>query len=768
MKRFIVNIEGIVQGVGFRPFVYKLAQQCALTGWVLNYPGGVRLEIEGPKERLEAFLSRLTEEAPPLSYIEKMDVREAEPEGFAGFRIRESESRTANRTFVSPDVGVCKDCLEEMVDPGNRRYLYPFINCTNCGPRFTITGGIPYDRPNTTMKAFKMCDECEREYNDPSDRRFHAQPIACPRCGPELFLLDGMGNRLARGRETEAVRDLLKKGNIVAIKGLGGYHLACDAKNFRAVGELRKRKVRDGKPFAMMAKDLNTVLKYCRTTPKEKELLESWRRPVVLLQRQETESLPLEYISPDNKLLGMMLPYTPLHYLLFDEDLEALVMTSGNRSGEPIFYKDGEALEGLRGIADFVLAGNREIHIRTDDSVTGVFREKEYILRRSRGYVPFPLDISAAAPGTGEEACILACGAELKSAFGLAKGDKVFLSHHIGDLENLETLHSFESGIEHFKKLFTAQPRLVVHDLHPDYLSTRYAKDLPGIHRLGVQHHHAHIAACMAENGFRRPVIGVAFDGTGYGEDGHIWGGEFLTGDYSGFRRAAHLNYYPMPGGEKCIREPWRMAFGILYGIYGQEIFKSDAGFAGAVEETRLRMVAHQLERRINTVFTSSMGRLFDAVSSMAGLCHEVTYEGEAAIKLENEANMEETGSYPFELRQGDGNSPAVIDTTDTVKAVVADVAGKEEVGIISARFHRTVTRMVLEVCGGIRLESGINTVALSGGVFQNRLLLQWAVEALEDKGFEVLVHSRVPANDGGIALGQAAMGLNRYLRDKL
>lgn len=765
LARSIININGVVQGVGFRPFVYRLAHSCRVNGWVNNFPGGVHIEAEGTQEQLQSFIRRLREEAPPLSLIDSFQAEPAEPVGYTDFVIRESNAGSAPEAFISPDVSVCEDCLREMDDPRNRRYRYPFINCTNCGPRFTICTGIPYDRPKTTMREFPLCGACAEEYHDPADRRFHAQPVACASCGPSLSLLDADGNRIAPGEEIEKTVVLLRKGGIVAVKGLGGYHLACDAKNDETVRLLRKRKHRDGKPFALMAKNMETVRGYCLVNEKEAELLQSVRKPIVLLQRKPGCGLAVDAMSPDNDQLGMMLPYTPVHHLLFAGGLELLVMTSGNRSGEPIYYKDEEAMQGLQGIADYFLTNNREIYIRTDDSVTCVFQNQESIIRRSRGYVPLPLDISAVLQATGLPGetlpPVLACGGELKNTFCLTKGGKAFLSHHIGDLENLETLASFETGIEHFKQIFSVVPQVVAYDLHPEYLSTKYAEGLALGAKIGVQHHHAHIASCMAENNVAGKVIGVAFDGTGYGEDGHIWGGEFFVGDYSGFERAAHFAYVPLPGGAAGIREPWRMAVSCLAQAYGEEAFPYDLPFLQTIGAEKVDFVIRQIVKRINTPPTSSAGRLFDAVSALAGLCSVIEYEGQAAIRLEKNADAQEQCLYPYEILPDETGFQ--ISVRQLFHAVAEEVRKGTESSRIAGTFHHTMAAVITDVCLLLREKTGVGRVALSGGVFQNRLLLGLALENLKGSGFEVFLHHRVPTNDGGISLGQAVIALTKH-----
>lgn len=770
LTRYLIDISGIVQGVGFRPFVYKLAYSCCINGWVNNFSGGVHIDAEGTNENLKVFIRRLKEEAPPLSYIDSFRKKIAEPVAYLNFEIRKSSSENAKAAFISPDISVCEDCLKEMSNPDNRRYRYPFINCTNCGPRFTITAGIPYDRINTTMHSFPMCEDCAEEYHDPSDRRFHAQPIACRKCGPSLSLLDSEGNQISGGSEIEKTIELLKEGMIVAIKGLGGYHLACDAENDEAVAELRKRKNRDGKPFALMAKDIDVVLKYCFVNEKESEILQKENKPIVLLDRKPRIDLAVNALSPDNDKLGIMLPYTPLHYLLFGDNLELLVMTSGNRSGEPIYYKDNDAIQGLSGIADYFLSNSREIYIRTDDSVTGVFRDKECIIRRSRGYVPYPIDISSVLENQDcVNDCIpsvLSCGGELKNTFCITKGTKAFISHHIGDLENIETLTSFESGIAHFESIFSVTPEVAASDKHPDYLSTKYADSLLDMAKIQIQHHHAHIAACMAENGVSGPVIGVAFDGTGYGDDGRIWGGEFFTGDYSGFERRAHFEYVPLPGNDAAIKEPWRMAVSYLVKTFGEDLNRLKLPFISEIGADRVDIVTQQILKGINSPDTSSVGRLFDAVSALVGLCNTIEYEGQAAIRLEKSAETAGDFSYKYAIERI--GLVYRINVRQMISAIVEDVLNGKNVSNISGAFHRTVAQIMLNVCQMLRDESGLNQVVLSGGVFQNRCLLGLALDLLENDGFHVYIHSKVPTNDGGISLGQAAIALRKTCGGKL
>lgn len=767
ISRLLININGIVQGVGFRPFVYNLAVSLGIRGYVCNNTKGVFIEAEGMESSLENFIYRLQNNAPPLSYIDQFEVKKDEPTGYNSFTIKESSCDNVNSVYISPDVSVCEDCLKDLNSTENKRYQYPFINCTNCGPRFTIIQNTPYDRPFTTMSEFPMCEACMEEYHNPADRRFHAQPIACSKCGPKLSLLDSKGNVLSEGREIDKVIELLSCGNIVAIKGLGGYHLACDATNSEAVGRLRKRKFRDGKPFALMAKNIETVYKYCRVSSREQELLQGIRKPIVLLKAKEDIELPKDSILTDSDRLGIMLPYTPLHYLLFKDSLELLVMTSGNKAGEPIYYKDNEALEGLAEIADYFLTHNRQIFIRTDDSVTSVFRDKEYIIRRSRGYVPFPIDLSAIIKSNAERKnnselpSVIACGGELKNTYCITKDSNAFLSHHIGDLENFETLESFESGIEHFKRIFAINPSVVAFDKHPEYLSTKYADGMGNIIKLPVQHHHAHIASCMAENGIVGSVIGVAFDGTGYGDDGHIWGGEFFTGNYLDFKRAAHFDYVPLPGGAVSIKEPWRMAVSYLLKYCADELSYEKLEFLKNIEQGKLSLLRQQIAKKINSPLTSSVGRLFDAVSSLLGLCSFITYEGQAAILLEKAASIEDDTCYPYEIAYI--NEKYVIKPDKLIHQIIHDYISGQDIAKISGIFHNTIASITLDVCNILRDQQGLSEVVLSGGVFQNRLLLELVVSKLSQNGFGVYTHSRVPANDGGISLGQAAIAICKY-----
>jgi len=766
--------RGIVQGVGFRPFIYRLANEHELKGWVLNSTEGAVIEVEGSPNRLQEFIADITLKAPPLAVIEKVETSFLPPVGFQSFIIQASQEQEDKFVLISPDICICPDCLRELFNPLDRRYHYPFINCTNCGPRFTIIKDIPYDRPKTTMAVFQMCPSCEEEYHDPDDRRFHAQPNACAACGPRVWLVSGKtsADSFTEGEEAiTVVQHLLSRGTIVAVKGLGGFHLACDATNSVAISLLRERKGRVNKPFAIMSLDCQAVERYCYVSDAERQLLESPQRPIVLLRRK-VDSPISALVAPANSYLGVMLPYTPLHYLLLERrgeetDNLALVMTSGNMSEEPIAIGNDEAMERLRTLADAFLFHDRDIRVRCDDTVTRVFDGKEAIIRRSRSYAPFPVRLNF------EMRQVLACGAEFKNTFCITRDNYAFLSQHIGDMENLETLSSFESGIEHFKRLFRVSPEVIAYDLHPEYLATKYATQLrhDGAKGLGtevqfvpVQHHHAHIASCMAENGVQEPVIGVAFDGTGYGEDGQIWGGEFLVGDFQHFERRAHLKYVVLPGGEAAIRKPYRMAISYLYHL--PAALTSGLTLFDRIDPVELEIVRRQIEAEINSSLTSSCGRLFDAVSSLLGICDIITYEGQAAIELEMLADESFEDGYHWPLPRG--KFPIIIDQEPIFCDIIHDLRGGVPVAVISAKFHNAVAEMVSRVCCLIRERDGLGKVALSGGVFQNLYLLKRTLSQLQRKGFEPYIHHQVPCNDGGIALGQAVIANAKVTSPKL
>lgn len=747
--RACVQIEGVVQGVGFRPFIYGLAHRHDLKGWVLNDEKGVTIEIEGEKDRVNGFLSGLSF-PPPLSTIEKTDIFYRPPLGYNDFEIRTSKEGEERVALVSPDSATCKDCLNEIFDPQDRRFHYPFINCTNCGPRFTIIEDIPYDRANTTMAPFIMCPLCSSEYHDPLNRRFHAQPNACPECGPNLTLFANSGKKITTHDPIGEAIALLRIGKIVAIKGLGGFHLACDATREEVVASLRARKYREDKPFALMCKDLEVIDRLCLVDDSSKEFLMSKERPIVILPRRKDAKIAPS-VAPFQKTLGVMLPYTPIHHLLFAEGVDVLVMTSGNVSDEPIAFKDTEAFSRLGHIADFFLVHNREIHTRCDDSVIRPLIGNITFLRRARGFAPSPIKLNR------DGNSILACGADLKNTFCLTKGVFAFLSQHIGDMENFETMRSFEQGVELLKQLFQIDPEFVVHDLHPDYLSTRYAMglDLP---RIGVQHHFAHALSCMAEHGSEGPVLAVVMDGTGYGEDGTIWGGEFLEVTVRGYKRLGHLRYIPLPGSNMAVREPWRMAAAYLERVYG-DLEGLHIPFIKGLDLERWSQIRLAIRAKINSPLCSSMGRLFDAVSAILGVRETVNYEGQAAMELEQMAEEGEMGKYPFEILEE--KATLIVNPDPIIEAIVEDIRKAESPFIISARFHNSIAKVISMMAQRIREETGISDIFLSGGVFQNHFLLGKVWDILKDDGFKVYIHQKVPPNDGGISLGQAYYALH-------
>jgi hydrogenase maturation protein HypF len=752
-----VLIQGIVQGVGFRPTVFGYAQKYGVTGWILNSAHGVEIEVHGEPERLEAFLRELRQNPPRMAQIDTFQVTDAPTQSYNIFEILESRDDPADFLPVSPDLNICPDCLREMFDPADRRYRYPFINCTNCGPRFSIVKAIPYDRPNTSMADFALCPDCEREYHDPTDRRFHAQPVACPVCGPHIWLQ--VGNEVLSEKEDalQAAREMLKDGKILAVKGLGGFHLVCDANNAQAVDELRLRKRRSGKPFALMAFDLKTIEQYCRINPEEKALLKSAQAPIVLLELTEEGQDLARIVAPDQNTLGFMLPYTPLHYLLLEKEAgypEVLLMTSANLSEEPIVTDNKEALEKLSRIADAFLLHNRPIETRIDDSVVSTYRGDVYFNRRARGYAPNPIRLPFQVPPS------LAAGTHLKNTFTLARDHYAFISHHIGDLDNQETWDAYTQAIEHYQKIFRISPEIVACDLHPDYMATHYAAMAAKAHKIplyAVQHHHAHISSCLADNGWNRSeaVIGLAFDGTGYGPDGAIWGGEVLLANYVGFERRCHFEYAPLPGGDVSIRKPARLALAYL-----QQFEMLDYGKSLALQpflyldDTEQEVIFNQVKTGFNTLQTSSLGRLFDAVASLIGLYQEVSYEAQNAIALEAIAGAEDHSSYDF-IIEGDQILLAPL-----FAQILTDLQAKESAATISSRFHNAIVRLAVSVAMKLKDETGLNTVALSGGVWQNKLLLKKTISALEKAGFTPLWHHHVPTNDGGVSLGQLITAL--------
>jgi hydrogenase maturation protein HypF len=745
-----LRVTGTVQGVGFRPYVYRLARELGLMGWVLNDARGVLAEVEGTADAVDAFVARVGPEAPPLAVVEEVVVEPVPAVGEASFVIRDSPRGGAPDAPVTPDTATCEDCLRELSDPNDRRYRYPFTNCTNCGPRFTIVQGIPYDRPYTTMAGFTMCPACKAEYDDPGDRRFHAQPNACPACGPEarLVALGGDAEAVATGDPIRAAALALREGAILAVKGVGGYHLACCADDETVVAKLRARKHREDKPFAVMVGSVEAAASLVWLGEEDRALLESPARPIVLARRREGTRVAVS-VAPGAPELGVMLAYSPLHHLLLADVGLPLVMTSGNLSDEPIAFGDDDARERLAGIADGALIHDRPIETRTDDSVVRVVAGRRVFVRRSRGYVPasIPLPIEAARP-------LLACGAELKNTFCVVKGSRAWVGHHIGDLENYETLRSFTDGVAHFERLFAVTPSAVVHDLHPEYLSTKYALERDGVELVGVQHHHAHLAACLAEHGHGHGLtgegaaaVGAIFDGTGYGTDGTIWGGEILVGDLSGFERVGSLAPVRMPGGERAIREPWRMACSWLGGP--DEV---PAALRADVDVGRWQAVSRMVRSGLQSPMTTSVGRLFDGVAALCGIRATVNYEGQAAIELEAAADVDERGAYEFDL----------ADPRPVIVAVEADLHAGVAVGVVSSRFHRGLAAATVAACAGAAGAAGTEVVVLSGGVFLNRVLLEGVVAGLEAAGLRVLVPERLPPGDGGISYGQAAVAAAR------
>ncbi|MFP4347124.1 MAG: carbamoyltransferase HypF [Desulfococcaceae bacterium] len=744
-----ITINGIVQGVGFRPFVYQSAREFAVRGHVANTSFGVLIHAEGESADIDSFFQHLKTRKPPLAHITDISRKPDTAQGFEDFTILPSTPGEETATLISPDMSVCDDCLRELFDPADRRYRYPFINCTHCGPRYTIIDDIPYDRPYTSMSVFPLCDQCRAEYEDPGNRRFHAQPNACPVCGPQVALFDRDAEPVPAQDPIRKTIELLKAGHILAIKGLGGFHLAADAENPDAVGRLRERKGREEKPFALMAPSLAHIQRFARTTPDEERLLTSPQRPIVLFQKKKDQILA-DSVAPRNRYFGVMLPYTPLHYLLFGSEpslFSALVMTSANLSEEPIAIDNDEAFRRLAGIADFFLVHNRDIRLRSDDSITRIIAGAPRPIRRSRGYAPMPIFLKNPVDP------ILACGAALKSAVCLTEGKNAFMSQHIGDLENLETEAFFRLTVDHLKRILDIRPEIIAHDLHPDYLSTQYALAQTDLVRIPVQHHHAHIAACLAENRIEGPVIGLAFDGTGFGGDGAIWGGEVLITENHKFTRAAHLSYVGMPGSAAAIKEPERMAVSYLLDAYGENFRDLEIPFLQQMESQKADMLVQMIDRGINTPKTSSLGRLFDGIAALAGLRSRVTFEGQAAMELEMIADRNARGIYAYEWTSG---SRKEISTRPLIQGIVEDLRSGVSSAVISGRFHNTLIRLFTQLCREIRTETGLDRVALSGGSFQNAILLEGLIRSLSDEKFNVFTHTRVPANDGGVALGQA------------
>ena len=743
-----LHVNGIVQGVGFRPFVFQLAEKHALKGEVANTSSGVFIHVEGLAEHVAAFEKDLTDKTPPLAYVVEITRQPDTVKNYTGFTIVKSKGESEISTLISPDVSVCDDCRAELFDPGNRRFHYPFINCTNCGPRYTIIDDIPYDRPKTSMRHFKMCPACQAEYDDPTNRRFHAQPNACADCGPRVTLFDNLKNEIGIQDAILKAVELLKKGAILAIKGLGGYHLAADAANSEAVRRLRNRKIREEKPLAVMSWDLATIRRYAEVNQDEESLLSSIQRPIVLLKKKKS-GLLCEAVAPRNKYFGVMLPYTPLHYLLLEHGFTALVMTSGNLSEEPIAIDNDEAFNRLGGIADYFLVHNRDIYLRSDDSIVRHTAGSKRFIRRSRGFVPIPLFLRKKVPQ------ILACGAELKNTVCLTKQDKAFLSQHVGDLENIATYDFLRLTVEHLKRILDIHPEIIAFDRHPDYMSTRYAQEQTGDSKIQVQHHHAHIVSCMAEHKLDGAVIGLAFDGTGYGTDGAVWGGEILIAQEYDFVRAAHLAYVAMPGSTAAIKEPWRMAVSYLQDACGPDIGGLNLPALEAIDQEKLRVIGDMIAKGINSPPTSSLGRLFDGVAAICGIRSRVNFEGQAAMELEMLSAESAEGHYEYEWERSD---IIRIPPAPLIRGVVADIQNRVPPAEIGAKFHQTLIRLFKELCDVLRKDNGLNRVVLSGGCFQNAMLLTGLIRALAGSGFEVFSHEQVPTNDGGISLGQAVV----------
>ena len=741
-------VSGLVQGVGFRPFVFRLAKRHALSGWVRNTSTGVEIDVQGDPAAVNAFIAGLSREAPPLAEVRRVAAVDAEPAEQDGFRIIASAAERSAEAAIPADIAVCDDCLRETSDPSDRRFAYPFTNCTNCGPRFTIVQSLPYDRPNTTMSSFAMCPQCAAEYENPLDRRFHAEPIACPACGPRIWL-EQNGKRICAGVIGRTAA-LLRAGRTVAVKGLGGFHLACDARNDAAVERLRERKGRVSKPFALMVRDLAEAEDLCYLTDVEKSLLLSRERPIALAKRRAGSGVS-QAVAPANNYLGLMLPYTPLHAMLLRMSPPALVMTSGNLSEEPLAFTNEAARVKLGCMADALLLHNREIDAPCDDSVLRPMDDGHVVfLRRARGFVPNVIHLPVSGPS------VLACGVDEKNTFCLAWGDTAVLSQHIGDLDTAETVDYFEYAVEHYKALFGREPGVAAHDMHPGYQTTLYARDLPNARLIGTQHHHAHIASCLAENSRTDRAIGVALDGTGYGPDASVWGGEILIADLAAFTRFGHFATVRMPGGEAAVRDPRRMTAAYLHAAYpdGAERLADalDIRFT-PLESAALR---RQIETGLNSPVTSSAGRLFDAVSVVLNICRERTYEGQPAIELEMASDESERGAYPCSTRLDD--DVFILDTLPIFKSVIEERLSGVDVGIISARFHNSLVDLLAAACQEARDRTGLNLAALSGGVFQNGLILKRLHERLDQLGFEVLTHRLLPPNDGGLSLGQAAI----------
>lgn len=760
MKRMFIKVKGIVQGVGFRPFVYNLSVSLNLKGWVNNNSEGVYIDLEGDAKNIEKFIITLKKSPPPLSKIENIEVIEKRPNHYKTFFIKKSERNKSKITLISPDIATCNDCLNDIKDPNNRRYRYPFTNCTNCGPRFSIIKHLPYDRDKTTMKKFKMCNDCYIEYTDPSNRRFHAQPNACGKCGPSIFVLDKSGKKINCSDPIIFTQQKLKEGKIFAIKGLCGFHLVCDASNNSSIDLLRKRKNRPDKPFAVMIKDLKTVKKYCNVNNLEEEILTGIQKPIVLLKKKAHFNLPYN-IAPNQNTLGVMLPYTPLHTLLFENGIEILIMTSANISGLPLEYDNEAAFSHLNKFVDYFLMHNRDIYVPVDDSVVRVVNGKVRIIRRARGYVPQPIIKEGIKS-------ILACGPNMKNTFCIAKENFLFMSQHNGDLENFETIEHYKRNVEHFKRIFSFKPQYIAYDLHPEYASTKYANTYP-LKKIGIQHHHAHIVSCMVENNINTNVIGVSYDGTGYGLDNKIWGGEFLICNTKNFKREAHIDYVNLPNGDIAVKQPWRMGVSYIYKALNEDktfLYKiktltnlkisTELDIINMLYGKRGTLLYKMIDKQINSIETSSMGRLFDAASSIIGIRDIITYEGQASIELENsipiQSAYDKNCSYSYDIIH---NGTFVILTYKIIEGLLIDKLTHVDEGMMAYKFHNTIINFTAEMCKILREKTKLNSVVLSGGVFQNEYILINLTKQLVKNDFKVYTHSSIPTNDGGISLGQ-------------
>ena len=740
-----IHIKGLVQGVGFRPFIYRLANQFKVTGWVDNRNDGVFIHAQGNDEDVTGFIDAIEPSAPPAASIEQINVKNIKPGKYNIFEIVKSKDTSEEITEISPDIAVCDDCLYDLKNQ-KHRIDYPLINCTNCGPRFTIVRDLPYDRDKTTMQPFEMCDDCKKEYTDIGDRRFHAQPIACNKCGPEYFMLSHEEKISGLEKILNLTAETIDKGEIAAIKGMGGYFIACDALNDVAVERLRNAKVREGKPFAVMFSGIDAAKKYTFINKEEQNLLQSWRSPIVLLKTKK-ELAPA--VSEGFPTTGAMLPYMPFHHLLFEKlKTPVIVLTSGNISDEPIIIDDEQAVDKLSGIAEVIVTYNRDIHNRVDDSVAFSANDKPRLVRRSRGYAPAPVNLNCDVDG------IIGAGAELNNCFCVGKGRQAFLSQHTGDLKNLETLEFYEESLKRYKHIFRIEPKAVVCDLHPDYLSTKYAKDSK-LKLFKIQHHHAHIVSCMAEHGIDEKVIGVAFDGTGLGTDRNIWGSEFFIADCKYYERIAHFNYLPLPGGDKVIKHPWRTAVAALYQAYGNSLLELPLPFMQKLEKDKLHALLTQVRKGINSPLGCSAGRLFDAVAAITNICTETTFHAEAPMRLEAAIKPGVKDRYEADFTE-------VISVIPVIQQVVEDITAGKTTGEISAKFHNTIIDIIVRVSQILSAETGIKKIVLSGGTFQNRYLLENTENKLYHAGFDVFSHQKVPSNDAGIALGQLMIAAKR------